>query len=75
MAEIISLKKGPGGTAHVRVSMVGVWQKLEALKALADQATTQGVPVSPEKICEWADQFWQELGECNATYITFRGPK
>ena len=68
----MSLKKGPAGTAHLRLSAVGVWQKLEALKALADQAKSQGVPVFPEKICEWAEQFWQELGECRATYITYR---
>jgi hypothetical protein len=72
MAEKISLKKGPAGTAHRRVSVVGVWQKLEVLKALAAEAESQGVPGFPEKICEWAEDFWGELGKCSDTYITYR---
>ncbi len=71
-AEKISLAKGPAGTAHVRISVVGVWQKLEALSAMVARAAIQGGSVSPQEICEWREQFWQELGECKATYITIR---
>jgi len=72
MAEKISLAKGPGGTIHARVSVVAVWQKLEALDALANETLSRGVRVDPAKVKEWREQFWRELGGCKDTYITYR---
>lgn len=57
MAEV-SLKEGPEGTAYAQVCALAVWQKLEALDALANH---------PAKVREWSERFWLELQECRAT--------
>jgi hypothetical protein len=41
--------------ANVKVSCIGMWEHLEALKAVADD---------PAKVKEWCEVVWLELQKC-----------
>ena len=51
------LSEGPAQTAHARVSVAVMWERLEALEAVADD---------PARVKKWVKAVWLELGKCQA---------